>query len=618
MSVLERAKAMKGIQLGWGNRAVDEVPAAATKTTRPRKSYNPDEDNEGDSDEDGHDPSQPHTASDSARSHVPWVPANEEEVDRRPSANPSHAASARPRAPSTQFSGIDEEEADPPLSTASRKASGAASAPAFKVSKAGEAGEDVDCPPVTMSRKVSLTQLTVADSSRVASPRPRAPSMQPSSIDEVEANPLLSVASHKASGAVSSCPALAPAYDTDEEADSRPAVNARRALGPASVCPAPRMPSAQPLQIKDEGVNHSTANRRKIANTKPPSDAEVIVIDDDDSDGTTKAVKKPSRASSAQVFDVDAYESDRPSPAPRRIASGSAPSRPRSIDPYGYEVDFPSNYRKASGTASGRSASRAPPAHMFKIKDEEVEHAIAMPRKNPMPRNADVIFIDDDDSDDPPAAKGLPGPSAAPKTPKPSGSAAPLPPASSTDEAPAPCQPSASVAPTARKVSSTSRGRSAETWLRSQLPALHLRNITKGQVVSAWFRTDVLPEFYERWPLPNGVDKDNTDKRYYRWALTASKSEHPTMLDKDRTPLMKFPPGATVAYHRPKSASAKKLMADELPNLMADFHDEAVKLVQQKPNAPKAPVACHVYQKCTELAWESLSPESKKKYESDA
>ncbi|KDQ08417.1 hypothetical protein BOTBODRAFT_179908 [Botryobasidium botryosum FD-172 SS1] len=90
------------------------------------------------------------------------------------------------------------------------------------------------------------------------------------------------------------------------------------------------------------------------------------------------------------------------------------------------------------------------------------------------------------------------------------------------------------------------------------------------------------------------------------------------MLDKDRTPLMKFPPGATVAYHRPKSASAKKLMADELPNLMADFHDEAVKLVQQKPNAPKAPVACHVYQKCTELAWESLSPESKKKYESDA
>ncbi|KDQ06494.1 hypothetical protein BOTBODRAFT_181561, partial [Botryobasidium botryosum FD-172 SS1] len=272
MSVLERAKAMKGIQLGWGNRAVDEVSGAAIKTARPRKSYNPDEDNEGDSDEDGHDPSQPHTA-----------------LDRRPSANPSRAASARPRAPSTQFSSIDEEEADPPLSAASRKASGAASAPAFKVSKAGAAGEDVDRPPATMSRKASLTQLPVADSSRVASPRPRAPSMQPSSIDKVEADPLLSVASHKASGAVSSRPASAPAYDTDEEADSRPAVNARRALGPASARPAPRMPSAQPLQIKDEGVSHSAANRRKIANTKPPSDAEVIVIDDDDSDGTTKA-----------------------------------------------------------------------------------------------------------------------------------------------------------------------------------------------------------------------------------------------------------------------------------------------------------------------------------------
>ncbi|KDQ05462.1 hypothetical protein BOTBODRAFT_182555, partial [Botryobasidium botryosum FD-172 SS1] len=409
MSFTERAKAIKGLQLGWANRAGDEVSGAATaptKTARPRQSYNADEDNEG------HDVSEPnslHTAPGAARSRAPLVPADEEdeeEDDLLPAANPSRVAS-------TQLFGIDEEEADPRPTAVSRKASGAsssraASAPALK---AGEAGEEVGPRPAAKPRKASFTQLPAAHPSLPASARF-------SSIDE-EADPRPSAVSRKASRVPSSRAPSEPVDETNEEAaDFRLAMNPRRALGSGHA--ANRTSSTQLHKIKDE-VDHRIANARK---TKPPSDSEVIIIDDDSDNALspTKAFEKPSRASSAQAIDVDAYESDHSSAPPRRIASG---------------------------TASGRSASRAPPAHMFKIKDEEVEHAVAMPRKNPMPRNADVIFIDDDDSDDAPAVKGLPEPSTAPKTRESSGAAAPVPSKESANKAPAPDHPSGSVVPTA-------------------------------------------------------------------------------------------------------------------------------------------------------------------------
>ncbi|KDQ10974.1 hypothetical protein BOTBODRAFT_46694 [Botryobasidium botryosum FD-172 SS1] len=348
----------------------------------------------------------------------------------------------------------------------------------------------------------------------------------------------------------------------------RPRPPARNApADPVSPPPPPMPPKSRPLpQPPARKPPANAASRTTSAASAHPT----IVLETDDSDDNTRRPRPPATGSASRTAASASRASDPRTtsapPAPRNAPDASAPGKSGS---------FNKGPKGASASAlSSRVQNGSPEEEVGKGGSIAEEEVIAV----------DLAASDDGIDVAPPRKRKQKG--AAPKK-----------------------APGARVH---RPVTFSSPD--AEKWLRARLDGFYLRVKTADQNAKAWWQDTVLPKFFDLWPLDPQWDEDEEIYRYYRWALRESRNKPVTKLDKARTPLV-FPNKISVAYARPKKASAKRIFALEHLELIADYTDQAKESLIAEG---RSDIACRVYQAAVDMAWDELDAEYQNYYGSEA